>query len=75
MIKHLQKYGNSYALIIDKAILDTMGIGPETALRVSVQGNGLTLAPANVGFGRERVDAIMGDVVRDYGNALKRLSE
>jgi antitoxin component of MazEF toxin-antitoxin module len=75
MVKTLQKYGNSYALIIDKAILDATGITPETQLKVTVLGDSLTITPSNVGLGRERVDEIMSRVERDYGKALKKLSE
>ncbi len=75
VVKTLQKYGNSYALIIDKALLDAMGITPETQLKVTVQGDSLTLCPSNVGIGRARVDALMDEIERDYGRALKKLSE
>lgn len=75
MVKVLQKYGNSHALIIDKALMDAMGINPETPLNVSVSGDCLVARPANTGLGRERVDEIMKRVRRDYGEALKRLAE
>jgi antitoxin component of MazEF toxin-antitoxin module len=75
MIKRLQKYGNSHALVIDKALLEATGIGPDMDLSVSVQADTITISRANVGIGRERVDHIMDRVERDYGKALKRLAE
>ena len=75
MAKKLQKYGNSHALVIDKALMEATGIGPETPLHVTVQGDSLVIRPANVGIGRERVDQIMDQVERDYDKALKRLAE
>lgn len=35
MIKKLSKYGNSHALVIDKAILDLLKINNETQLDIS----------------------------------------
>jgi len=75
MTKTLQKYGNSGALIIDKALMETMGIDLDTPLTVTVQGNTLSIRPANVGIGRERTSEAMDQIERDYGDALKRLSQ
>ena len=35
MIKNLVKHGNSYALVIDKPILELLGITPDTPLEIS----------------------------------------
>ena len=75
MTKTLQKHGNSHALIIDKAIMEATGIGPDTPLNVTVQGSSIHITPVNVGLGRERVDQIMDRIERDYGKALKRLAD
>jgi antitoxin component of MazEF toxin-antitoxin module len=75
MTKTLQKHGNSHALIIDRALMDATGIGPDTPLTVIVQGNTIQITPANVGLGRARVDQIMDRVEREYSNALKRLAQ
>lgn len=75
LVKTLQKYGNSYALIVDKAVIDAMGISADTPLRVTINGNSLTARPASAGYGPEEVDALMDEIERDYGRAMKRLSE
>jgi antitoxin component of MazEF toxin-antitoxin module len=75
MTKRLQKHGNSHALIIDKALMEATGIGPDTPLNVTVHAGTIMIAAANVGLGRERVDQIMDRVERDYGKALKRLAD
>ncbi len=47
MIKNLVKHGNSYALVIDKPILELLGITPDTPLEISTpDGKSLTMAPA-----------------------------
>jgi antitoxin component of MazEF toxin-antitoxin module len=75
MIKTLQKHGNSQALVIDKALLDAMGITPETPLQVTVSGGALVITPANVGVGRERVAESIGKLRPRYGKMLKKLAE
>jgi antitoxin component of MazEF toxin-antitoxin module len=38
MIKTLTKLGNSYALVIDKPILDLLKIRPDTPLEIATDG-------------------------------------
>jgi antitoxin component of MazEF toxin-antitoxin module len=75
VFKRLQKYGNSYALIIDKGMLDVMGVTPETDLNVNVQSGGLTVTPSNVGAGPERVAASIKKLRPIYGEMLKNLAK
>jgi antitoxin MazE len=45
MEKKLTKIGNSLALIIEKPILDLLGIGPDTNFRIRTDGKSLFLEP------------------------------
>ena len=45
MIKTLTKHGNSYALVIDKPILDLLNIRPDTPLTISTDGKSLFVSP------------------------------
>ena len=46
MVKTLVKHGNSYALVIDRAILDLLKITPDTPLEIStVDGKTLSVRP------------------------------
>ena len=47
MIKTLTKHGNSYALVIDKPILELLKISPESPLEISTDGKVLTISPAS----------------------------
>ena len=38
MIKKLSKHGNSLALVIDRSILDLLGIDEKTSLEISTDG-------------------------------------
>ncbi|MHC4274691.1 MAG: AbrB/MazE/SpoVT family DNA-binding domain-containing protein, partial [Planctomycetota bacterium] len=43
MIKRLTKHGNSYALIIDRAILELLNIAPDAQLEISTDGQALLI--------------------------------
>lgn len=75
MIRSLQKHGNSYALVIEKAVMDQLGIGPDTPIQLTVINGSLMITPANVGLGPERVQALMEEVRARYGRALKNLAK
>lgn len=45
MIKKLVKYGNSHALVLDKALLEILNISDTTQLKLSTDGKGLIVTP------------------------------
>lgn len=75
MVKTLQRHGNSQALVIDKALMEALGIDAETPLQITVSGNSLIVTPANVGLGREEVGRMMEKLRPRYGEMLRRLAE
>jgi antitoxin MazE len=56
MIKRLQAIGNSSGLIIDKPILDLLGINADTELEMATDGKRLIITP--VGSKAERKQKI-----------------
>lgn len=46
MIKKLAKHGNSYALVIDRGIMDLLNISEKSALYVTTDGRSLIVSPA-----------------------------
>lgn len=75
MIKTLTKLGNSQALIIEKPLLEALGIGPDTPLQLTVSGNSLIVTPAGVGVGREEVAESLKKLRPRYGEMLRKLAE
>lgn len=75
MIKTLKRLGNTRALVIDKPLMEAMGIDENTPLQVTLSGNTLTVTPANVGLGRERVEGLMAEVRAEFGSALQNLAK
>jgi antitoxin component of MazEF toxin-antitoxin module len=75
MLKTLTRHGNSYALIIDRAILDLLKITPETPLELSTDGRTLTISPVADAKRRARLSEALDKTNRRYGRALKKLAE
>lgn len=75
MIKRLTKLGNSQALVIDKPLLEALGVDADTPLQLTVSGNSLIVTPAEVGVGREAVAASIEKLRPRYGRMLKKLAE
>lgn len=75
MIKRLTKHGNSYALVIERPIMDLLDIEPETPLEIVTDGNTLTIAPVRDPKRRARFEAALAKTNAKYGKMLKRLAE
>lgn len=75
MLKKLTRHGNSFALIIDKAILELLRITPKTSLDVSTDGRTLIVAPMGEAKKRRRFNTALEKINQKYGDVLKRLAE
>ena len=75
MFKTLTKHGNSYALVIDRPILELLQIDPERPVELSTDGNALTIRPVSDGTKAARVARSLKRINDRHGKALKRLGE
>lgn len=75
MVKHLTKHGNSFALVIDRGILDLLGIDAETPLTLTTDGKCLIVTPVRNAGRSKRFQKTLEVVNKKYGRALKRLAE
>jgi antitoxin component of MazEF toxin-antitoxin module len=75
MIKKLSKHGNSLALVIDRSILELLGINEKTALELSTDGESLVVAPVRGTKRRKKFEQALAASNERYGKALKRLAE
>jgi antitoxin component of MazEF toxin-antitoxin module len=76
MIKTLTKHGNSYALVIDKPILDLLKIRPDTPLVISTDGKSLLISPEEEDdIDHEKFQEILDGINRRYAKVFKRLAE
>lgn len=75
MIKTLTKHGNSYALVIDRPVMDLLHIEPDTALEVSTDGRSLILSPAKPDARKVKLRKAIAQGNAKYGRALRNLGQ
>ncbi len=75
MTKKLSKHGNSLALVIDRPILELLGIDERTPLNISTDGRAIVIEPARDKRRQKRFQQALAACNEQYGEALKRLAE
>jgi len=76
VMKKLTKHGNSYALIIERAILELLGIDSSTMLQISTpDGSSIVITPVKNPAQKRKFSAALKKINKKYGKALKRLAE
>ena len=76
MIKRLRKVGNSNALILDKAIIELVGLDENGEVQLTVHNGSIIITPAHPKpVDRERFEACLDRVVTERRNVLRRLAE
>ena len=75
MIKTLTKHGNSYAMIIDKPILELIHATPETPFEIISDGRSLVLTPVRDPKEEKKFEDAVAMVHKQFGNAMKKLAE
>lgn len=75
MIKNLTAHGNSAALIIDKPILELLGITMDTPLKITTDGRSLVISPLHNTGGEEKFRKILESVNAKHKDTLRKLAE
>ncbi len=75
MIKNLTKHGNSYALVIDKPILELLKATPQTSFEIISDGRSLVLTPIRSAEQEEKFEQAISMVHKRFGKAMKKLAE
>lgn len=75
MIKTLTKHGNSYALVIEKPILELLRITPETPFEIMSDGQCLVLTPMRDTQEEKKFQKSLEKIHTRFGRAMKRLAE
>ena len=75
MVKKLTQHGNSWALVIDRPIMDLIKMDTDTPLEISTDGNRLILSPVRDPVAREKFDKAVKKAHRRYGRMFKKLAE
>ena len=76
MVKMLRPMGNSYGIIIDRPIMDLLGIAPDTQLEVTTQDGGLFIRPVKeTDSHKTRVRRAANRMATVHQAALKELAD
>lgn len=75
MTKRLTRTGNSLALVLDKALLEKLGIDASTELELSTDGDVLIVTPVRAQGRTARLREIAADAQDRFAGAFKRLAE
>jgi antitoxin component of MazEF toxin-antitoxin module len=79
MIKKLTKQGNELALIIDKSVLESLGIDEKTDLEIVVMGGNLIIKPKSTSKATKKQQKNLEDsakrIIDKYGPVFKKLAK
>jgi antitoxin MazE len=75
MQKKLVRHGNSLALVIEKPVLDLLGVDADTAFDITTDGQALVLTPARDPKRGKAFRAALDNANRQYAEDLKRLAK
>ena len=75
MVKNLIKHGNSYAMIIDKPILDLRCASPDTPFEGISDVRSLVLTPVRDPETEQQFEKAVDRVHQRFGRAMKKLAE
>jgi len=72
LTKALVKVGNSYAVVLDRTLMDLVGISPDVPVNLQVNGRTLTVSSS---LAPVAVDQAIDKVFSTHKEALRRLSK
>jgi antitoxin MazE len=75
MKKRLTKHGNSYAMVIDRPILDLIKATPETPFEIISDGRSLVLTPIREQEEEKKFDDAVAMIHERFGRAMKTLAK
>ena len=75
LTKTLIKHGNSLALVIDKPILEMLGIQADTPLEISTNGDALLVSPVRDEARQTHLRQTLKKLNTKFGDDLRRLAE
>lgn len=76
-MKKLHRRGNSLSLVIDRSLMEQLGIGPDTPLQMTVSSGCLLVRPLTLGVGPDGVASSLKKIRSRPGHPemLKKLAE
>ena len=75
MTKRLTRSGNSFALVIDRPLLEALEIDADTELELSTDGDVLVVTPVREEKRKRDVADLVSEAHEQYGGVFRRLAE
>lgn len=75
MRKKLTRTGDGVALVLDKPLLDAVGLTEDSEVEVSTDGEVVMVAPIRDAARRRKVQRILNELDDEYGGVFKKLAE
>ncbi len=75
MIKKLTRTGNSLAIVLDKPLLEQLGIDESTELEISTNGDVLVMTPVRDRAHERKFRKAVERINRKYAGLFRRLAE
>lgn len=75
MKKKLTRTGNSVAFVLDKPLLEQLGLDENSEVEVSTNGDVLVLTPLRDDVRRHKLNKILEELDEEYGGVFRRLAE
>ncbi len=75
MITKMTRHGDSWALVIEGAMLDQLHINPDTPLEVTTADGALMVRPAGDPDRKAGFETALENANLKYGRVLKKLAE
>jgi antitoxin MazE len=75
MIKKLTRTGNSVALVLDKPLLDQLGLEENGEVELSTNGQVLVVTPKRSPARERKFREAVAEINKEYAGLFRRLSE
>jgi antitoxin component of MazEF toxin-antitoxin module len=75
MKKHLTRTGNSVALVLDKPVLEAVGLDGDAEVEVSTNGDVIMITPVRDDRRRRKLKKILDELDEDYAGVFRRLAQ
>jgi len=75
MKKHLTRTGNSVALVLDKPLLEAVGLDADAEVEVSTNGDVIMITPVRDDRRRRKLKKILDELDEEYAGVFRRLAQ
>lgn len=75
MKKKLTRTGNSVALVLDRPLLEELGLDESSEVEISTNGDVLVMTPLREPSRRRKLNKILDELDEQYAGVFRRLAE